>query len=365
MKTTTLSNGKTVSVVGIGGHYRHFEYGRFEETYGPVEEKEIYSRAAIVKIAVENGITYFDTTWYNEVEMLAKTLELTGLRDKVHVNGMVLGAFRGATGFGISDRDYFKRYLDKRLAIIPGNRFDSFMINAAEEDYNKSRCEGLIKLLLERKAAGELGMIGFSCHDHRLARVIADDFPEMEIIMTAYNFHNRSFEKYFNDYSGNASFVAMKPLVWAQYGLAFCAINNIPNFTNNLNFTKDPEAAVKALRFPRTMPKLNVTVCAVNNENELDLLIKSGDGSFNSSDADVLYNYEKAIGRDDGIPLFLGGLMADSIRSNFFAADNLCRILGIDKSDLTVKNPDASEVISKFRKIICEKLSHSKYSCYL
>jgi hypothetical protein len=26
MRQTTLSNGKTVSAVGIGGHYKHFEY---------------------------------------------------------------------------------------------------------------------------------------------------------------------------------------------------------------------------------------------------------------------------------------------------------------------------------------------------
>lgn len=74
---------------------------------------------------------------------------------------------------------------------MPGNRFDSFMINAIDESYDKARCEDLLGLLLEHKAAVDIGMIGFSCHNHQLARKIADDFPEFEIIMTAYNYRNR------------------------------------------------------------------------------------------------------------------------------------------------------------------------------
>lgn len=362
---TTLANGRQVSAVGIGGHYKHFEYGRFEETYAPVEEGEIESRAMLVKKAVDNGITYFDTTWYNEVEMLAKTLELTGVRNKIHINGMVLGAFTGSTGFNISDRDYFSRYLDKRLAIVPENRFDSFMINAIDERYDKARCEGLLKLLLERKAAGDIGMIGFSCHNHQLAREIADDFPEFEIIMTAFNFHNRQFEKYFADYKGKASFIAMKPMVWAQYGIPFNSINNIGSFDEKFGFEKDENIAVKALRYPRTMPKLNVTLCAVNNETELDMLIEAGDGGFTQSDAQILSKYDAAIDRDRGVPLFLGGLAMDNLRSNFFAADNLCNVLGIDKSALSVKGPDAREIIKEYKDRILNKLQHSEYGKYL
>ena len=297
--------------------------------------------------------------------MLSRTLEMTGVRDRVHVNGMVLGAFRGSVGFGLSDRDYFNRYFDKRLAILPGHRFDSFMINAAEEGYDKARCEGLVKLLQERKAAGDLGMIGFSCHDHSLARMIADDFPEMEIAMLAYNFYNRRFEENFSDYAGNASFVAMKPLVWAQYGLAFCAINNLGDFARKFGFEKDPEVVVKALRYPRTMPKLKVTVCAVNSEKELDTLIAAGDGEFTSADAEVLSKYAQAIERDNGAGLFLGGLTTDTVRSTYFAADNLCRILGLDKSTLSVKGPDAPALLEEYKERILTELRRSEYSRYL
>ena len=359
MLQTMLSNGKRVSVVGIGGHYKHFEYGRFEETYGPVEQKEIESRAKLIEKAVASGITYFDSTWQNEVEMLAKTLEITGLRNKVHVNGMVLGSFSGSTGFAMSDRDYFNQYLDKRLSIMPGNYFDSFMINAIEEQYDYDRCAGLIKLLLERRSAGDIGMIGFSCHNHSIAREVADDFPEFEIIMTAYNFRNRCFEDVFKDYHGNASFVAMKPLVWAQYGIPFSVINNINNFKDRFGFEKDEDIAEKALRFSRAFPNLNVTLAAVNNERELDTLIAAGQGENTPEDIKKLRKYNNAIDLDGGILLFIGGLETGNLRTEYFCADNLCNILGIDKKTLTIQYDNRLEVIDEYKEKIYNVLRNT------
>jgi len=365
MLQTVLANGKQVSVVGIGGHYRHFERGRFEETCAPVDAREVESRARLVQRAVDSGITYFDTTWFNEVEMLSRTLERTGLRDRVFVNGMVLGAFTGPAGFGLKDRDYFNRYLDKRLAALTGNRFDSFMINAVEEGYDRARCEGLLKLLLERKAAGDIGMIGFSAHDHRLAREIADEFPAFEIIMTAFNFRNRQFERCFCDYQGGASFVAMKPMVWAEYGLPFTAINLLDDFAGEFGFEKDGDAAARALRYPRTMPKVNVTLCSVNSPAELDSLIAAGEGAFTPADAKVLSKYDSAIELDRGVPLFLGGLRMDNLRANHFAARNLCGVLGIDAAALDAEGADARQAVEECAARIREALRHTPYRRYL
>lgn len=59
----------------------------------------------------------------------------------------------------------------------------------------------------------------------------------------------------------------MKPMVWAQYGLPFNSINNLHDFADKFGFKKDDDIAAKALRYPRTMPKLNVTLCSVNKLN--------------------------------------------------------------------------------------------------
>ena len=361
MQQTTLANGKKVSKMGIGGHYKHFEYGRFEETYGPVEQCEIESRAKLVQKAVDSGITYFDTTWYNEVEMLAKTIELTKTRKQIHVNGMVLGAFSGSVGFEMTDNDYFNKYLDKRCEIMPGNYFDSFMINAIDEQYDYDRCAGLVKLLQKRKAAGDIKMLGFSCHNHPLAREIADNFPEFEIIMTPYNFRNHWFVKAFNGYRGNASFVAMKPMVWAQYGIPFNAVNNIENFEEVFGFEKDNNIAIKAFRYLNECPILNVTLSSVNNEKELDMLIEAGEGENNSDDIKALCNYDKAVDLDKNIPLFVGGMKQDNLRTEFFCVENLCNVLGLNKSTLTVKDDNRKEIISEYKEKIYKVLKEKEY----
>ena len=365
MRQTTLSNGKTVSALGIGGHYKHFEYGRYEETYGPVEESEVTSRTRLVEQAVDNGVTYFDSTWYNEAEMLGKTLARAGVRNKVHVNGMVLGAFPGSVAFGMSEREYFSKYLDKRLAVMPGNYFDSFMINAIEEHYNRDKCAELVDLLLRRKQSGDIGMIGFSCHNHPLAREIADEFPEFEIIMTAYNFRNHWFEKSFEGYNGNASFVAMKPMVWAQYGIPFNTINRIADFEQKFGFVPVDDIAVKALRYPGMHPRLNVTLASVNTEDELKQFLAAGRGENTPDDLEILAKYDNVINMDKGAPLFIGGLELGNTRTAFFCADNLCNLLGIDKTGLTVKNDNREQVLEEFKKKIYSELKNSPLNKYL
>jgi hypothetical protein len=153
-------------------------------------------------------------------------------------------------------------------------------------------------------------------------------------------------------------------MVWAQYGIPFSSINNLRDFADKFGFEKDEDIAAKALRYPRTMPKLNVTLCSVNSESELNLLIAAGNGDFTKSDADILSKYDSAIDCDHGIPLFLGGLAMDNLRSKFFAVDNLCNVLGINKSAL-VKGPNACEIIKDYTARIYDKLRQNEYSKYL
>src|SRR5512140_806665 len=98
-------SGLKVSRIGIGGHYKAMEEGSYEDRYAYVE-REVEARAEIIERAIQAGINYFDTTWRNEVAMLAATLRQPGLRERVVVNGMVLGAFTGSKASGLSLEDY-------------------------------------------------------------------------------------------------------------------------------------------------------------------------------------------------------------------------------------------------------------------
>lgn len=133
MEYKLLCNKYKVSRVGIGGHYSKMEEGNYEDRYAEVCTAEIQERTGLIQTAVEAGINYFDTTWQNEVSMLSGAIQPLNLRDNIFINGMVLGAFTGSEAAGMDVCDYFNKWLDARLKIIPGNHFDSFMINAIEE----------------------------------------------------------------------------------------------------------------------------------------------------------------------------------------------------------------------------------------
>lgn len=190
------TSGRTVSRIGLGGHYQAVGEGKFEECFGSFKEA-VEERTGLVERAFRAGITFFDTTWRNEVALLAAVLNNLGIRDRVFINGMVRGAFSGSKANGQTVEDYFNKWLDERLRVIPGHRFDSFMINALEEEFDDLKCERLIKLLEKRQAAGDFSLMGFSSHDPVLARELAEKYPVFQIIMAPYNYRNRKFEQAF------------------------------------------------------------------------------------------------------------------------------------------------------------------------
>jgi len=143
-----------VSRIGIGGHYKAKNEGAYDELSAYVD-REVEKRIPLVEKALKAGVNYFDTTCRNEVVMLAKILEHLHARDRVVVNGMVVGAFSGSKATDETIEAYFNKELDVRLETMSGHRFDTFMINAIEEEFDPQQCERLVKLLEQRRAAGD------------------------------------------------------------------------------------------------------------------------------------------------------------------------------------------------------------------
>jgi aryl-alcohol dehydrogenase-like predicted oxidoreductase len=359
METTTIGKQHLlISRVGLGGHYKAMEEGSYEGRYAYVEV-EVAARTELVRRAIEGGIRYFDTTWRNEVAMLGAILERLGARQEVVVNGMVLGAFTGSKASGQSVEEYFNRWLDARLSLMPGGRFDAFMINAIEEGYNEAECERLWRVMERRRAQGDFDLAGFSCHDPFLARQVADRFPGFETVMVPYNFHNRKFEQAFRGYTGAAALIAMKPLVWLEYGIPFCATNALPDFRQWFGFEPDPHAASRALRFLRANPQISAVICAANSMQEIEELILAGEGPFTGQDQQVLEQYQRAAALDESVPLYLGGLLHDNLRMNYFGAVHLSRALGVEMPSIALNEPGAQEQIRAYAAGLVERARRS------
>ena len=345
------TTGLLTSRAGIGGHYRAVEEGSFEERTAYVES-ELALRCRITEQAVSLGIRYFDTTWRNESELLGLALAKTGLRDQVTVNGMVLGCFTGPSHFGLSPEAYLEKWLDVRIRHMPDHHYDTFMLNALEEGYNETELERLIPILERRRCAGDFTAIGFSTHRPELARRVLDRYPAFQTAMIPYNFHNRSLEDAFSGYGGKAALIAMKPLVWAEYGVPFCVLNNTPYFKDRFGFDPDPDIATDAFRFILSNPLITSVVCAVNSEEEVRQLAAAQEGALLPERIALLACYRALQEQDRGMPLFRSALRVDNLRANYFGATHLSRILGQPMPELRINEPGARERVLAFAKTL-------------
>lgn len=314
-----------ISRIGIGGHYKEMEIGQYDDRTAHVE-KYLQERCVIIQEALDLGINYFDSTWKNEAELLGKTLKELGARNKAIVNGMVLGVFTGSAAQNITPAEYFDRNLDARLAMMPDHRFDTFMINAIEEGFDRTKLDRLLPVCLHRMERGDFKTIGFSCHNHALAREIADQYDVFDSIMLAYNYWNRTLNTTFDGYRGKASIIAMKPLVWAEYGIPFCSVNNLPDFQSRFGFVPDQAVVSDAIRFILSTPNITATVCAVNSMHELEGVASA---VAENCRMDVLDRYRALQMADGGIPLFASSLLEENPRSNYCALRSLCRVLDV------------------------------------
>ena len=359
MKLNSISDKYKISCVGIGGHYRKMEEGLYDGRYAKVEEKEIKVRRQLIEKAISEGINYFDTNWRNEVEMLSRSIKDLGIRDRMFINGMVVGAFTGSAAAEIDVCDYFNQWLDERLLMMPDNRFNSFMISSIEQDYEEEKCEKLVSLLEKRKKNGDFDIFGFSCHDINLARIVADCYPEFEIIMLPYNYRNRKLETVFKDYKGNASLIAMKPLVWAAYGIPFCVLNELSDSTDILGIPVVDDAASMAIEFVASKKFITSVVCSVNNEKELDNLVSAGSGSYksNSENELILNSYNDALSYEKGIPFFISALLVNpsNRRIRYFGVTNLAKALNKSLPAIPLNTDDSDRILSDIaHKLILE-----------
>ena len=364
MKTYRLiEDAPPVSRIGIGGHYRAMEEGAFEARYAQTDAA-IGERKTLIQHALASGVSWFDTTWRNEVAVLAGTLQGAGQRDQIWINGMVLGAFSGSKAQGLSVEDYFTRWLDARLKVVSGGRFDTFMVNAMEEQYDPALCERLVRLLERRQQAGDFRIFGFSCHSVSLAREVADRFPAFRVIMVPYNFRNRALEQHFAGYAGTATLVAMKPLVWAEYGVPFCAVNRLPNFAELFGFAPVADIAARALRFILRNAQPRTVICAVNSRQELDELLAAGTGTHGSDDDRWLDEYNRLQTLDQGVGIFLGALLTDNLRQNYCGVNNLARVLGETLPELPLNVSDSAARIQAVARRLVALLPERGFARY-
>lgn len=318
MKYNLLGQHYPVSCIGIGGHYTSWDSGKYDTRSGYIREGEVLARRSYIEQALACGINYFDTTFRNEVEMLGKSMPSDCDRSHIFINGMVLGVQRAVKKYGHNICAYYNSSLNERLSLVPGGYFDSVMLAEIEEDPDIAKCDELMAMLQKRYENGDFKAVGFSCHDAVFARLMADRYPFIKTIMVPYNYYNRSADTAFNGYTGSATLIAMKPVVWMAYGVPFCSINNLSNIEELLGRKPSEDVAAHAIAWNTKNPRIASTVVAINSPTEAAQLTKA---ASLTPDEELLEAYKNAALTDDGIPLVLSAIKnpTKNYRSLYYA----------------------------------------------
>src|SRR6266849_7078691 len=181
MNMPTRRVGRTgfeVSVLGVGGHT--YPVGHSPDAFCTPEE-----RARLIRHLVDSGVNYFDTTWLNEVELLADSFRRAEIREPVHVSLQYVD--------GISDphwRQKLRAELETRLRVMGGDRAPLFLLGVGNQQPPTSEIVAACEAMHALKEEGVIENIGVSCHDFGAFTKIAEVIEATDLLdymMIRYN----------------------------------------------------------------------------------------------------------------------------------------------------------------------------------
>jgi aryl-alcohol dehydrogenase-like predicted oxidoreductase len=120
-----------VSEIGLGGHREGVEtrqgVQRTARFFLSAQE-----RAKVVGLAIDSGVTYFDTTYGCEIHSLGESLRIPGWPDGLFVSGMRVDFFRNMLNDSADPRKYTSREVEGRLTDLGRDHMDQFLLGASE-----------------------------------------------------------------------------------------------------------------------------------------------------------------------------------------------------------------------------------------
>lgn len=278
-------NGNKLSILGFGCM-------RFQRNAGQIDYKKAEN---LVLSAYNNGVNYFDTAYLylGSEEILGKILENNNLRDKIFI----------ATKLPFSKcKSYedFDKYFNEQLASLKTNYIDYYLIHNMAE---VSQLENLISLGIDKwiqskKENNQIRNIGFSFHGN------TDMFPKIldgynwDFCQIQYNYLNINYQ------AGRSGLNYAKekgiPVIIMEPLLGGKLATKIPNeVIETFKKVNDLSPASWAFRWLFNQDGVSVVLSGMNEQYQLDENIKTASNTTINSMNDV---EQKAI--DKAIDIF-------------------------------------------------------------
>ena len=195
----------SVSALGLGGH-----------TYpvGPGGFRTLDERARLVARLIEGGVNYFDTTWVNEVELLADSYQRIGMKDTPVVSLQYVD--------GISDagwRTKLRGEVERRLTVMGYSSAPLFLMGVGNNKPPLAEIIAALEAMARLKAEGLIEHIGVSCHEISRFETLADaiehtDLVDYMLIRFNYKFPQAAERLFPVAAAHNVGIVAMKVFCW-------------------------------------------------------------------------------------------------------------------------------------------------------
>lgn len=254
-----------VSEVGVGGHHlrMHLPDGTWMFHGSP------QARAAIYGHALDQGITFFDTTFKEEVVAFGEALRILGRRDEMVICSMD----EQYAAFSSDDPADYKRHtaeeIDRCLRWLGTDRVDVYWLRYDGDDLG----DGLrysIDAMREAKEAGKIRAIANSGHSTAFMRATMGEWDAWDVIMFPYNFAHRRAEEYILPAARDrdVGVVIMKPFSCGR----FFRKNPLLGFRDEdlVPESEQRRIAVAALKWLLGNPDVHTVIPAMNERDHVD-----------------------------------------------------------------------------------------------
>jgi aryl-alcohol dehydrogenase-like predicted oxidoreductase len=181
--------GLRVSALGLGGHEFKW-YGDGHVGSGRMTSFDP-GRTDVIERALEGGVNYFDTTFFEEVQSLGYQIAQLKCREQMIINGMIIDTcFRAqqAHAEGQNLASFVQNEMDTRLELLGSDHFDIFMLCNINLGYSPSLMTDLFSEYDKLRRQGKCRFLGVSCHDFAILQEFLQlDLP-VDVVMFWHNF---------------------------------------------------------------------------------------------------------------------------------------------------------------------------------
>jgi len=158
------------------------------------EEIDKEKTRELVKLAINQGINYFDTAYpYHNGKsetVFGEIVKEENLRDKIYIADKM-------PVWNVEKEEDFYKTLDEQLKKLQTSYIDFYLLHALNKDsWEKVKKLNGLTFLEKAKAEGKIKHIGFSFHDNlETFKKIVDEYENFEFCQIQYNYIDEDTEK--------------------------------------------------------------------------------------------------------------------------------------------------------------------------